>query len=229
MFASFLNLIFPSVCCGCKQTLVQGEENLCVQCRFALPTFKNLGSDEKSIAIKFYGKVPISQANAYLKFTRGGMVQTLLHELKYNNRPEIGLLLGQMFGAELAQIGYQQNIDLIVPVPLHARKLSNRGFNQCDGIAQGLSESLGVAWNKTALQKTKATASLSKQKMNTFERVEAVNNVFEIKETAPIYQKRIALIDDVITTGATLEACANSLLSAGAASVNILCLAAKTL
>lgn len=228
MLASFLNLLFPNVCVGCQNPLTQGEELLCTQCRFELPIFDNFNQSNTQLAEKFYGKVSVNQANAFLKFSQGGMTQRLLHQLKYNNKPEVGLMLGRIFGIALAKVNYQTQIDLIVPVPLHSSKQSSRGYNQCDGFAQGLSEALERPWTQDTLIKTKATASLSKERMDRLGRFETLEKVFEIAKPEAINGQRICLVDDVITSGATLEVCTAELLKSGAKLVNVLGLATKS-
>jgi ComF family protein len=136
-------------------------------------------------------------------------------------------LLGRFFGLELSKINYQNKVDLILPVPLHAAKQNSRGYNQCDGIAQGLSEALSVPWAKEILVKTKATESLSKQKMDRLGRFQTLEKVFDITKPEVISGLRICLVDDVITSGATIEVCVAELLAQGASSVYVLGLATK--
>ncbi|WP_240935468.1 ComF family protein [Hymenobacter sp. HDW8] len=156
---------------------------------------------------------------SYLRFLRRGRVQHLLHQLKYQGQRDIGRVLGRWYGTELADHGFATEFDLIVPVPLHPSKLAKRGYNQSDTFAEGLSMSLQVPWSATALRRTEHTSSQTQK--NRAERWQNVAEVFEVNQQADILNKRILIVDDVLTTGATLEACATALLAAGCSQVSI--------
>jgi len=143
MISDFISLIFPDVCCHCKSTLVKGEELICTKCVSDLPKSVNsrLGFD---LIDKFALNPKVTQAYSYLSFSKKGIVQSLLHELKYQDNGAAGVMLGRWFGAELKDAGFET--DLIIPVPLHASKLRSRGYNQSDLFAKGLSESLEKPW-----------------------------------------------------------------------------------
>ncbi len=172
---------------------------------------------------KFLGRLPLKHAWAYLKFRKTGIVQHLLHQLKYNNQPEVGIRIGKIFGKELNDLSRAREFDLIVPVPLHPARLRNRGYNQSAKFAEGLSESLGIPFRdgiSIRLQNSKTQTKKTKT-----ERWENVKQVFDIKNTEAVKGKRILLVDDVITTGATLEACGQQLLMAGCSELSIACIA----
>ena len=156
---------------------------------------------------------------SYLRFLQHGRVQHLLHQLKYQGQQEVGRALGQLYGAELAAAGLGPEFDLIVPVPLHRRKLARRGYNQADAFAAGLATALPCPWSATALHRTEHTASQTRK--NRTERWQNVATVFEVNRPAEVAGRRILLVDDVLTTGATLEACGAVLLAAGAKAVSI--------
>ncbi|WP_286130579.1 ComF family protein [Solirubrum puertoriconensis] len=163
--------------------------------------------------------MPVGHVLSYLRFLRRGRVQHLLHQLKYRGQSDIGTVLGRMYGQELATHGSLGTVDLIVPVPLHRRKLAKRGYNQADAFAEGLAASLQVPWSAHVLRRTSYTTTQTKK--TRAERWENVANVFEVAEPAAVTGKHVLVVDDVLTTGATLEACAQKLLQAGAARVSI--------
>lgn len=219
--ADFVSLIFPRVCLACDEPLARGEDHICTGCRAQFPytDYHKLPLSENPLARKFWGKLPVRYSLSYLRFLRRGRVQHLLHQLKYQGQRDIGRVLGRWYGAELADHGLATEFDLIVPVPLHPRKLAKRGYNQADTFAEGLALSLNVPWSATALRRTEHTASQTRK--NRAERWENVAEVFEVAQAADILNKRILIVDDVLTTGATLEACAAALLAAGCREVSI--------
>jgi len=223
MFSDFVDLIFPQYCLACLGYLEKGEVHLCTTCHYSLPKTDAQGLQSSILAQKFWGKVDIIHALAYLKFTKEGRVQRLLHQLKYSGHQEIGELLGRWYGYDLKESGYTKEFDLIVPVPLHKSKLKKRGYNQSDCVAKGLSEGLGVPWSADILVRAVATETQTKKKR--LERWANVDNIFVINDTETVQQKHILLVDDVITTGATLEACAHQLYESGSKAVSIAAIA----
>ncbi|OON70976.1 ComF family protein [Hymenobacter sp. CRA2] len=219
--ADFVSLIFPRTCLACQQSLARGETHLCTACRTQLPytDYHRLSPTGNPLARRFWGRVPVQYVLSYLRFLRRGRVQHLLHQLKYQGQQEVGTALGQMYGQELADSGLGSDIDLIVPVPLHRRKLAKRGYNQSDTFAEGLALSLQVPWSTTALRRVSFTASQTRK--SRAERWQNVAEVFEVAQPEAVLGKHVLVVDDVLTTGATLEACAIKLLEAGAAAVSV--------
>ncbi|OGX81027.1 ComF family protein [Hymenobacter glacialis] len=219
--ADFVGLIFPRLCLACREPLVTGETHLCTGCRAELPytDFHLLPPEQNPIGRRFWGKLPIRHALSYLRFVRHGRVQNLLHELKYQGQRDVGTALGQLYGAELHAAGFATDFDLIVPVPLHPKKLARRGYNQAAAFATGLATGLKVPTSATALRRNANTATQTKK--NRAQRWENVATVFEVENPAAVIGRRILVVDDVLTTGATLEACGAALLAAGAAEVSI--------
>ncbi|OUJ76230.1 ComF family protein [Hymenobacter crusticola] len=219
--SDFVGLIFPQVCLACEEPLARGEDYLCTLCRTQLPytDYHKLPASENPLARRFWGKLPIRYALSYVRFLRRGRVQHLLHQLKYKGQRDIGLVLGRWYGAELAEQGIATDFDLIVPVPLHPRKLAKRGYNQSDTFAEGLALGMARPWSASALRRTEHTDSQTRK--NRTERWKNVAEVFEVAEQLAIVGKHILVVDDVLTTGATLEACAAALLAAGAAEVSV--------
>lgn len=223
MIGDFLAMLFPNVCLSCKTLLERNEEMICTQCKYALPqTNFHLQADNELLR-KFWGRIPLKYAFAYLRFVKKGTVQTLLHQLKYNGRQEVGEILGKWYGNELKKSGLANEFDLVLPVPLHLSKLKKRGYNQCDSIAKGLSLGMEVAWNRDILVRQKA--NISQTRKDRIERWENVADIFMLQQAEEVRDKNILLIDDVITTGATLEACSLSLQNAGCKSLSIASLA----
>ena len=219
MWQDFLQLIFPEYFLACQGPLERGEQHLCTSCRYSLPRYNLNQTELPELSQRFWGRLPLSHAWAYLKFSKGSRVQHLLHELKYNNHPEIGQALGRFMGAELASAGFGLDFDLIVPVPLHPDKLKKRGYNQSDAFAEGLGESLQTPWSESTLTRTAATETQTRKKR--YERWENVGTRFQLTDQAEIANKKILLVDDVVTTGATLEACGQTLLQGQCQSVSL--------
>lgn len=223
----FLALIFTSNCHGCREPLVSGEDLICTACRVQLPYLRlhEESASRNNIVIKrFWGKVPVKHALAYLQFVREGRVQNLLHQLKYRGTSEIGEVLGKWFGNDLAASGYRKEFDLIVPVPLHRKKQQKRGYNQSACFASGLAAALHLPWtDKVLVRKINSGTQTNK---NRPERWNNVASAFVVAHAGPIQGKRVLLVDDVLTTGSTLEACARILLEAGCSEVSVATIAA---
>ncbi|GAA4411091.1 ComF family protein [Nibrella viscosa] len=222
---NFVDLLYPVSCLGCGDNLTPNEEVLCVQCRVKLPVTDLSKTRNSGVALQFAGKVPLDFAYSYLTFSKKGIVQRLIHQIKYKGRKEAGAVLGRWFGYELKEKCEEiAEANLLIGVPLHPVRRRQRGFNQSEWIANGLSEALQIPVNTTALKRTRFEASQTKKGKGA--RWENVHDVFAVADAEAIRGRRVVLVDDVLTTGATLEACATQLLNAGCASVGILTLAA---
>ena len=219
MFSDFVSLIFPESCQGCNETLQKGEKLICANCRYELPKTNNHLLDNNDLEKKFWGKVSVKRVLSFLKFHKGGKVQNLIHQLKYGGQEELGRLLGEWYGLELYASSKLSESKLVVPVPLHKSRLKKRGYNQSDSFAEGLSRSLQIEWKPDVLERLdKSTTQTDKSR---FSRWENVNRVFQLRKGVDVLEKNILLVDDVITTGATLEECARALLNGGAREVSI--------
>ena len=223
MFKDFLDMLFPRTCLTCNGLLEKNEEMICTHCRFELPQTDFHLEQDNPLARKFWGRVPLKYAFAYLRFVKTGKVQTLLHHLKYYGKEEVGDMLGKWYGNELRKKGFEGEFDLILPVPLHLSKLRKRGYNQCDSIARGLAEGLQIDWSNSVLLRKQA--NISQTKKDRVERWENVESIFEVINPQLVENKNILIVDDVITTGATLEACCVPLQKAGCRSLSIASLA----
>ncbi|WP_238354373.1 ComF family protein [Fulvivirga marina] len=197
---------------------------ICLRCDYELPKTSNHLDTNDYIAAKFYGKVQLEHALAYYKFSKSGRVQRILHRLKYHNKPELGRFIGQKYAAELLNSGIQTCYDLIVPVPLHKAKLKSRGYNQSTEFALGLGEVLNIPVSGHAMRRTVSTATQTRK--SRMERWHNVDNIFEVPMPNEIFEKRVLLVDDVITTGATIESCAQVLLDSGCQKVGVAAIAA---
>lgn len=221
--ADFVSLFYPNYCLGCSNALYKGEEILCTRCIRELPKTGYAKDPMNPVMLRLAGRLPLKFGLAFLKFRKTGLVQHLLHQLKYNNHPEVGVRLGKLFGRELAESGMNREIDLIVPVPLHSSRKRRRGYNQSAKFAEGLSYSLSIPWNESVSSRVVRTTTQTRK--SKVDRWENVKDVFAIERPEEINGQRILLVDDVMTTGATLEACGKQLLQAGCIELSVACLA----
>lgn len=215
----FVNLVFPAYCLGCEQGLESREELICTVCRARLPVTNYHEQPENEVQEKFVGRIPIHSAQAYLYFQKRGLTQRLIHRLKYENYPEIALLLGRWYGGQLCRTPLPQKLDWIAPVPLHPRKQRERGYNQSDGFAEGLSEILEVPWKPDLLRRTAHRKSQTRK--GALGRLQNVERLFVASAPQELSGKHVLIVDDVLTTGATLESCAQAALDAGARKVSL--------
>lgn len=223
MFQSFLDLIFPRICAGCQQPLQLNEEHLCTDCRFDLPKTNSHLEPDRKLINKFAGKVNLEHSLAYLKFVKGGKVQKIMHEIKYKDNQELGEMIGRMYGSELREKGFSEQFDLILPVPLHKKRLIVRGYNQSDSLAKGLAESLRIEWRNDILKRGIETESqIAKSRL---ERYKNMQDVFFVENFEGLKDKRIVIVDDTLTTGSTLESCVLALNGAGAKNISIIAMA----
>jgi ComF family protein len=225
MVREFIHLFFPRLCPACSKALLRNETLICFTCKHHLPKTNFHLMADNPVSRLFWGRVPLSGASAYFYFRKEGKVQRLLHELKYRGGAEIGREIGRMYGTELLQNPVYSEAELIIPVPLHPAKLEVRGYNQSDAFGEGLAEKLSGQFAKDSLIRVINTETQTRK--GRFERWENVETVFAVENREMLTGKKVMLVDDVITTGATLESCASHLLNAGAASVGIVCIAAS--
>lgn len=210
MVKNLLNLFFPVVCEACNNVLVDNELVVCTKCRHDLPVTNFHFNDADNVKKVVYGRVKLVQATALLHFSKRGVVQQMLHNLKYRGHQDISGFLGRWLGAELKTIEAYKQVDVVVPVPLYKTKLRQRGYNQVEQFGKAIAKALNADYSDEVLIKTKST------KTKVFEgRLSRWNDdraVFAISDTQSLRGKHILLVDDIITTGATVEACATELL-----------------
>jgi ComF family protein len=207
--SDFSNLLYPAYCSGCGHALLKYEKAICSSCQTQLPRSGFHDQPNNPVEQLFWGRVPIHSATAFLRMPRKSPVHNMIHELKYRQNPETGIFLGKLFGLELKASLRMNPCTCIVPVPLHPEKEYQRGYNQCDKIAQGLAEVMQLPVFYKALGRTAHTASQTRK--SRYQRWENVGQLFTILEENKLKNQHILLVDDVITTGATLEACAQQL------------------
>jgi ComF family protein len=223
MFKSIINLFFPKVCSGCNSFLLTNENVICTVCRHDIPLTNHHLIPNNDAFKKFYGRIPVLHASALFYFHKKGIVQQLIHNLKYKGHEEIGTILGEWYAEDLKTIDVFQNVDEIIPVPLHRRKLKERGYNQVTAFGEALSSSLNLEYNNALLVRN--IYSKTQSKKNLLGRTEGIETIFDVSFTEKDHNKHFLLIDDVITTGSTLEACSRALLKIPGARISIVCMA----
>ncbi|WOK06209.1 ComF family protein [Imperialibacter roseus] len=222
LWNDFVSLIFPENCISCGELLVRGEDHLCTACRYQLPIVDEAIRDSL-LTNKFVYEPKISFVDAFLTFKKSGITQKLLHQLKYKGNRELGVMLGAWYGNQLTEKPGFSAFDIIVPVPLHKRKLRIRGYNQSMAIAEGLSVATQKPVDAELLVRSKFTSTQTKkQKVDRWQNVE---NIFGVTSPESVKGKKVLLVDDVLTTGSTLSSCASALISAGAEGIGICALA----
>jgi ComF family protein len=210
LLEDFISLFYPNICAGCNNPLVGGEQHICLNCLADLPVTGFEKQIDNPVAKVFWGRVEITYATAFCRFDKGGKLQHILHQLKYKGNKEVGQKLGAIYGHRLIQIPLYQEIDAIIPVPLHPKKEKARGFNQSIEIGKGMSEAMGKPLISKNLIRDVHTESQTRK--GRFERWENVSGIFKVRNENELAGKHLLLIDDVVTTGATLEACSQVLL-----------------
>ncbi len=220
--ADFLSLIYPRVCIHCSKPLSRTEEFLCLSCELSLPKSTYL-TNKDELCKKFAFQPKVIAAFAFLDFNKFGIAQKLVHNLKYQGKKELGVWLGSKFGKELDKIEHVP-FDAVIPSPLHPNRLRQRGYNQSTCLAQGLSGVLGVDIDEDLVARTRETTTQTKKsKLKRWENMEAV---FEVKRPDEIGGRNLLLVDDVITSGATIGMLCDALAKENPASITVAALAA---
>ena len=211
LFKSLINLLFPRVCAGCGNILLEGEDTVCTTCRFLLPKTGYEKNPDNPLAQMFYGQMPFNAVMAEFFFSKTGKVQHLIHGLKYHHCRENGIFLGQEIGKSLLQAPDYQEIDCIVPIPLHPKKEKIRGYNQSHVIAEGISEIMNIPIAEKCLVRSVFTDTQTHKTRD--ERYQNVKDIFHIEKPEKLENKHVLLVDDVLTTGATLMSAGKALLN----------------
>ncbi len=218
-----INLFYPPVCAACRSVLVKQEKHICVSCLYYLPKTNFHLDDDNYMSQLFWGRVKIEAAASLYYFEKGSKCRKLLHQIKYKGKKDIALFLGKIYGLELSRAGKFKDTDILIPVPLHCSREKQRGFNQSEWFARGLAISMGKEVLKDQL--IRFAGSETQTKKSRIERWENVENSFRLTNPERFENKHILLVDDVVTTGATLESCASVLLKTQGVVISILTIA----
>lgn len=217
-----LDIIYPRICIICLNALVRGESHVCIACLNDLPRTNYHIHTEHDLEQRFWGIIPVESVCSFFYFQNEG-VRNLIHEIKYRNGQELAVYVGELYARELSESGFFDQIDYIIPVPLHPKRLKERGYNQSLRIAEGLSEISKKPIADDVL--IRSIYNVTQTKIPKEKRWENVNAIFQIINKDKIKDKHILLVDDVLTTGATLIGCASELQKETSVKVSILTLA----
>jgi ComF family protein len=216
-------IIFPKLCASCSKALNSGEKEICTHCRFHLPYTNTHKSADNVVIKRFWGKTNLTSAASFLYFREGEKVRHLIHQFKYHGRKNVGIVIGKMYGNELRSVESYKSADLIIPVPLHKSKRKKRGYNQSALFAEGLSATMNIPCDFNSLVRRIPTDTQTKKRR--YNRFENVDKIFELVDHDAVRGKHVILVDDVVTTGSTLTACAQELLKAEGTRVSIVTIA----
>lgn len=223
----FLALFYPNYCYACGRKLSKNRSCICPECELHLPRTDYHRYSPNPMEQLFWGRVPVEAAAAYLYFKKGGSVQSLVHALKYKDRPEIGRYFGRLLGELLRVHAVFNQAEALVPVPLHPRKQRLRGYNQSEEIAGGMREAMGIpVWTHVLVRQTTTD---TQTKRSVYQRWENVHSAFAVPVPSALEGRHVILVDDVVTTGSTMEAAAQSLVAVPGVRVSMAALAMDVL
>lgn len=222
MLQSLINLLYPTLCNGCDALLLEYEDTICTHCRHDMPLTHHYLNPGNETAQKFYGRLPLEHASALVYFHKEGMVQQLIHNLKYRKQQSVGRVMGQWYAPLLKQVPELASVTDIIPVPLHPRRLRERGYNQVTEFGLALSAGLGIPYTENILVRETYTKTQTKKDR---EKRAGIASAFAVRPENAGEAPHFLLIDDVITTGATLEACGKLLLQIPGARLSIVTIA----
>lgn len=224
MIKDLLDLFFPPCCTSCGNLLPPSVEYLCIHCQLSLHRTHYHQLRSNPVEKHFWGRLKIERATSFLHFKPKGIVQKIVHQLKYQEQSDLGYAMGKLCARELQSSAFLEGIEIILPVPIHPKKLKIRGYNQAAAFGRGVSSFTGIPIDEESLLKEQHTDSQTKK--SRYHRFENVRSSFVIKSIQNIQGKHILLVDDVITTGSTLEACGTALKDSADCRISILTLAA---
>lgn len=217
-----LQILYPERCALCEADLIRGEHHLCATCAFDLPYITGNQTDVTKLNKLFWGRVPVQSVYALFNYQKGNQVQTILHAIKYKSRPLVATHFGRVLGQAMPA---KHSLTCILPVPLHPKKERKRGFNQSLAIAEGLADELKLPIYKRAMVRN--THNESQTKFSKYDRYANVRSIFTVAQPTMLENQHVLLVDDVLTTGATIESCAAELLRVPGCKVSIATLAAR--
>lgn len=212
-------MVHPPVCLTCQQKIVKHGEVICLECDYHLPRANFHTEENNKFTEKFWGRLPVVAGASMYYFNGSEPIKNLIHALKYKGKTKIGEHVGCLLGRRISYTPAFQEIDTVLPIPLHPRKQLKRGYNQSDSFAKGLAKTLNTDCQDDLLSRKVDTKSQTT--MNVQERMENVENIFKVEQPEKLINKHVLLVDDVITTGATLEACAKEILKIEGAKVSM--------
>ncbi len=223
MIKDFLYLLFPENCFGCQAVLVAGEKTICTGCQIRLPKTNHFINHENDLKIRFYGRVNFKYAIAMLHYSKHGIVQQLLRNLKYKNAPEIGYFLGNLAASEMQYYGINYGFETIIPVPLHKKRHKLRGYNQAEAFAKPIADKLNIVLDIDSIERK--VANQSQTKFSGLARWQNVKDIFFVNNHVNIQNKNVLLVDDVVTTGATIESLIEEVLKCNPKSISLITIA----
>jgi ComF family protein len=216
-------LFFPKSCAACHAFLQTNEKVICTSCRHKIPLTHHLDQPENEFVQKFYGRIHLEFGGALFYFHKKGVVQEMIHQLKYKGQEEVGVFIGNWIGEEGKTNAALANADIVIPVPIHKKRRRMRGYNQVDAFGQAIAKKLNITFDTTILYRK--IHAVSQTKKTLLERTELQLEVFDVYFSELHHGKHFILVDDVITTGSTLESCCRALLKIPDIKISILCMA----
>ncbi len=219
----FLSLLFPRICYGCGEHLLRNEYLICTGCFALIPRTDFHLDPENPVARLFWGRCKVEKAAAFSIYARGSKIRRIIHAIKYSGIKELGNLMGRIYATQLKENGFFNDIDVIIPVPLHRSKLKKRGFNQAESICEGISEITGLPVDTYSL--IRKIPSGTQTRRSRYDRWLNVEGIFGLTNNKSLSNRHILLVDDVITTGSTIEACVNALMQAENIKISVIALA----
>lgn len=208
-FHHLIDLLYPNLCLICGESLVDGENQLCLKCFKNIPKTNYHLQKDNPVEKRFWGKVRIERASSYVFFQKGADFQKLIHELKYRGNREVGVVLGKFAAIDLLESELFKSVDMLVPVPLHEKKKAKRGYNQSEIICQGMAVLMKKPVSADNLYRTRESATQTRKSV--YERFENTAGIFDVRNPEEFSGKHVLLVDDVLTTGSTLEGCVQAL------------------
>lgn len=219
----FISLLLPRLCHGCGNHLLRSEKIICTECYVLIPRTGFHIQPDNPVEQLFWGRCRVEKAATFSFYTRGSRMRKLIHDMKYKGIREIGNELGRIYGLSLAASEFLKGTDLIIPVPLHKQRMKERGFNQSELIAAGISSVTAIPVDCMSLERIVVTSTQTRR--SRYDRWENVEGIFRVSRPEVVRDKHILLVDDVITTGSTIEACVNEILKVDGTRVSVAALA----
>lgn len=223
LWDDFISLLFPRLCYACGNHLLRNENLICTECYIIIPRTNYHLKEDNPVAQLFWGRCMIEKAAAFSYYNKGSRIKKLIHNLKYKGIRDIGYELGRIYGLSLKTSGFTNDIDLIMPVPLHPMKKKIRGFNQSETISMGIADATHLPVDLKSLARILVSATQTKR--SRYERWTNVEGIFQVIDPQTVAGKHVLLVDDVITTGSTIESCSNELLKIKGVKVSVVALA----